>query len=53
MDQTLHPEQKNRQNDVKTTLSQLWIVVMLNMVFADIYSIMVILVTGQAPEDAR
>ena len=36
--------------DKKVTLSTLWIVVMLNMIFADIYSIMVILANASALE---
>ncbi len=42
--------------DTKSKLSTLWIVVMLNMIFADIYSIMVLLGEGHAPDipgDAR
>jgi hypothetical protein len=35
---------KNKKMEIKTKLSTLWIVVMLNMIFADIFSIMVELV---------
>lgn len=36
--------------DKKILLSTLWIVVMLNMIFADIFSIMVVLVHAESPE---
>lgn len=34
----------------KSTLSTLWIIVMINMIFADIFSIMVLLDEGRAPD---
>lgn len=41
---------QNKKIETRVRLSMLWIVVMLNMIYADIYSIIVALVTKQVPD---